>query len=61
MIVNSIQEVFEKESRDQLAAMNVHQHECICIEKASEYTVGQSKEQKARHCHHTYLRTRNVG
>jgi hypothetical protein len=61
MIVNSIQEVFEKESSDKLAAMNVHQHECICIEKASEYMVGQSKEQKGRQRHHTYLITRNVG
>ena len=35
-----------------LAATNVHQHESICIEKASEYMVGQSKEQKGRHRHH---------
>jgi hypothetical protein len=62
MIVNSIQEVFEKESGDKSAAMNVHQHESIRIEKASsEYMVGQSKEQKGRHRHHTYLITRNVG
>jgi hypothetical protein len=61
MIVNSIQEVFEKESSDYLAPVKVHQHESIGIEKDSEYMVGQSKEQKGRHRHHTYLITRNVG
>jgi uncharacterized membrane protein len=61
MIVNSIQEVFAKESKDLLAAINVHQHDSICIEKASEYMAGQSKEQKGRHRHHTYLITRNDG
>jgi hypothetical protein len=47
--------VLESKKCDWLAAIKVHQHDSICIEKVCEHMVGKSDQQKSWHRQHTYI------